>query len=180
MGSASALTLDVSGGKIYWLTFDSIRRANLDGTGVETLVTGMNGIRGLALGGGMIYWTRVQGLIQRANLDGTGVEDVVTISRGAFGLAVDEGEGMIYWSTEGKGRDGDIGQIQRANLDGSGVEDLEGPVTYFSSDLALDPGEGKIYYVDRGLIQRANLDGTGVERLIQTQTTYIALDIFGQ
>ncbi len=152
--------------KIYWtdLWTGTIQRANLDGSGVEDLVTHTGGVS-LALdsGAGKMYWTVLElDKIQRANLDGSGIEDLVTQAEAAFGLALDLGAGKMYWT----GRD----KIQRANLDGSGVEDLV--ITRGTDndpfDLALVPGAGKMYWTatEGGTIRRANLDGSGVEDLV--------------
>jgi hypothetical protein len=75
-----------SAGPIYWTDIGgpagshTIMRANADGSGVETLVTGLRHPRGMSLDipGGQMYWTE-PGLpaIRRAHLDGTGVETVV-------------------------------------------------------------------------------------------------------
>ena len=94
------LTLDVAGGKIYWTNtsfwpwggpgVDKIRRANLDGTNVEDLVT--TGFAAVAHGivldvsAGKMYWTD-GGKIRRANLDGSNVEDAIT-GIGATGIAI--------------------------------------------------------------------------------------------
>ena len=47
-------------GKMYWtdVNTDKIQRANLDGTGVEDLVTGLSSPVGIALDlpGGKMYW----------------------------------------------------------------------------------------------------------------------------
>ena len=160
-------------GKMYWTDWwtAKIQRANLDGSGVEDLVTsGLDDPYGLALdlGAGKIYWTD-DGTrkIQRANLDGSGVEDLLTSTSGLsvpHSLALDLGAGKMYWTDRGTGK------IQRANLDGSGVEDLLTSTSGLNGPygLALDPGAGKMYWTDYGTrkIQRANLDGSGVEDLV--------------
>ena len=171
--------------KLYWTDFrtDKIQRSNLDGSGVEDLVTtGLDYPSGLALdvSGGKLYWTDAgTDKIQRSNLDGSGVEDLVTTGLvGPGGLALDVSGGKLYWG------DGLAAKIQRSNLDGSGVEDLvttglEGPF-----GLALDVSGGKLYWTDTGTakIQRSNLDGSGVEDLITTGLEGprgLALDVSG-
>ena len=61
-------SIDAKGGQIYWTDIGmpgdrttSIRRANLDGTNVETLVTGLGRPASIALDvvGGKMYWTDV-------------------------------------------------------------------------------------------------------------------------
>ena len=86
--SPAGLALDVAGGKMYWTDRiqDDIRRANLDGTNIETLVTVPDWPTGLALdvAGGKMYWTISpalsdgEGSIQCANLNGTNIETLVT------------------------------------------------------------------------------------------------------
>ena len=172
-------------GKMYWTdwwTGHKIQRANLDGSGVEDLVTSTSGLvwpHGLALdlGAGKMYWTDWwTNKIQRANLNGSGVEDLVTSGLGRTGsLALDLGAGKMYWTDWGTDK------IQRANLDGSGVEDLVTSGLNRPTDLALDPGAGKMYWTDEEStkIQRANLDGSGVEDLVTSGLfipTGLALD----
>lgn len=154
--------------KIYWTDAwaDKIQRANLDGTGVEDLVTLAGEPFSLALDprARKIYWTSLESnKIRRANLDGSGVEDLVA-GVGSLGLALDPGGGKMYWTFA------DAGRIRRANLNGSGAEDLV--ITRGTDNepfsLALDPGAGKMYWTatEGGTIRRANLDGSGMEVLV--------------
>ena len=68
---------------MYWTDARArkIQRANLDGSNVEDLVTGLGEPRGIALDSalGKMYWTdNFTDRIQSANLDGSNVQDVVT------------------------------------------------------------------------------------------------------
>ena len=171
--------------KLYWTEWDteSIRRSNLDGSGVEDLViTGLDYPSSIALdaAGGKMYWTDAgTDRIQRSNLDGSGVEDLITTGLdGPGGLALDVAGGKMYWT------DGIADKIQRSNLGGSGVEDL---ITGLDAPggLALDVAGGKMYWTDGGnkdKIQRSNLDGSGVEDLVTSgldEPEGIALDVAG-
>ena len=166
---------------MYWTDYgtDKIRRANLDGSNVEDLVTtGSSSPFGIALdvSGGKMYWTDYEGWrrtdtnkIRRANLDGSDVEDLVTLRwhrNRPIGIALDVSGGKIYWT------DLDTDKIQRANLDGSNIEDLVTRTTGLRSPrgIALDVVSGKMYWTDYGTdkIQRANLDGSDVEDLVTT------------
>ena len=175
---------DAAQNKIYWTDYstDKIQRANLDGTGIEDLVTGLESPQVLALdlSGGKMYWADdVTYKIQRANLDGTGIEDLVTTGLDRpHGIALDLSGGKMYWTDAGTDK------IQRANLDGTGIEDLVTTGLSYPYGLALDLSGGKMYWIDRGTykIQRANLNGTNIEDLVTTGLKSphgIALDVSG-
>jgi hypothetical protein len=64
-------------------------KANLDGTGVTTVVTGQSAPAGVAVDGSHIYWASAfGGTINKANLDGTGVTTLVTGQNEPIGVAV--------------------------------------------------------------------------------------------
>jgi hypothetical protein len=138
--------LDLAGGKIYWAEngSDRIQRANLDGTELTTLVTGLfggNNVVALDLVGGKMYWTENDnggGDIRRANLDGTGQETLVTGLPGPNHIALDLTDGLMYW-TDSAGNIPGAGDIRRANLDGTDQQiiltGLNGP-----AGIALDLG----------------------------------------
>ena len=90
-------TIAVFGNRhLYWADFGpsngtpggTIMRANADGTGVTTLISGVNEPGAVAVDGSHIYWIsfdltggfndRTHGMIMQANLDGTGVTALVT------------------------------------------------------------------------------------------------------
>lgn len=159
--------------KIYWtdMGHEKIRRANLDGSAIEELVTiGLQAPGVIAIDGrrGKMYWTDwVTGTsrIQRANLDGTEVEDLVIGLNGPWGIALDTQTDKMYW-TEFAAR-----VIRRANLDGSAVENLVTTGLNHPNGIALDLTAGKMYWCDSGyyaFIRRANLDGSNIETLVST------------
>ena len=91
--------------KMYWADqqTNKIQRANLDGTNVEDLVTGLSGPVGIALDidGGKVYWADLaSNKIQRANLDGSNVEDLVIGLGGSVGIALDVDAGKMYWTEQ--------------------------------------------------------------------------------
>ena len=200
----SDLALDVDGGKIYWIDDiywtddvddnfgggsdrgDKIRRANLDGSNIETLVLVENAISDIILDstGGKIYWADYNsvfegGKIQRANLDGSNTETLVTgLDKRPNRLALDVDEGKVYWAEIHVFRESSLSKIRRTDLDGSNIETLvtisNGP-NYKAglSNLLLDLTMGKMYWTDsdwtfrkEGKIQRANLDGSNIETLV--------------
>jgi DNA-binding beta-propeller fold protein YncE len=169
--------LDPAGGRMYWTEQRGIRRARLDGSNLEVLVSGgASGPTGLALdtAGGKMYWTDSQ-RIHRANLDGSAAE--LLVATGAplgnqSALTLDLRNRKIYWMASL-----DLYQparIQRANLDGSQREDVvlaarsfSGPTSY----VTLDPARGRMYWTDDVYpwgIRRANLDGSDVQDVMTT------------
>src|SRR5262249_37513937 len=118
---------------IYWsdaVTPGDIRRANFDGSGQVTLVSGLVGPIGptLDLAGSQMDWADTQaGDIRRANLDGSGVTTLVSglphVNNGpsASPPALDLARGQMYWTD---GINGGPGALRRANLDGSGQTTL--------------------------------------------------------
>ena len=165
------------GGKLYWTDWlypAAIRRSNLDGTGVEDIITsGLAYPRSIAADAGLgkIY-IGDQGMdegmpaaLLRANLDGSGQETLINTGFHA-GLALDTVNGKIYWSTS----DTTVkGKILRSNLDGTGVEVV---VTSLDSQfkpagVAVDPVGGRVYWTDYvvDVVRRANLDGSDMQDL---------------
>ena len=173
---------------MYWTDWEleerrgKIRRANLDGSNVETLVIGEPS-RGIALYtvAGKVYWTNWNhdgnGSIRRANLDGTNVELLVAGLGTPRDIALDAARGKMYWTES-------TGSIRRADLNGANVEtllaDLPGP-----NHLALDLTRGKVYWTDGEypyrdrIIRRANLDGSNSEDLLTglDSLSDLALDV---
>ena len=152
---------------IYWVaaTANSIRKANPDGSEVQSILTGLDSPNRVALDldAGKLYWTEAGGRdgIYRADLDGS--NDEILVSSGLSnpaGISLDKSAGKLYWV------DRSSQMIKRANLNGS---DAEGLHTLTSSsnptDIALDTSAGKLYWVALGekKIQRANLDASGLD-----------------
>ncbi len=167
-GGLRSSAVDPSAGKLYWTDVgaDVIRRANLDGSAQEDLVTtGLSWPMAVALNppGDMLYWgDQTLGQLGSAHLDGSGAAPLLS-SPFHSGLAVDTANGKIYWDTSITGVNGDI---MRANLDGTNVETVVTEVDK-PARIALDVAAGKIYWTDYvvDVVRRANLDGSNVETL---------------
>ncbi len=121
----NGICLDLTNGKIYWSNFsnDLIRRANLDGTGIETFATNVENAMGIALDikNEKVYWMENHWehatSLERQNFDGSSREVLIETISG-YGLAIDTAEGKLYWT------DIENDNIVRSNLDGSNVEVL--------------------------------------------------------
>jgi sugar lactone lactonase YvrE len=154
-----AIALAPSAGQMYWTFTGEIRRANLDGTGVESVMIGSSTAKGLVLdeAAGKIYWTGAEpsGCIYRANLDGSEVE--VVLEQDALWLALDTAGDTIYWTS--------AGGVHRASLSARSAEVLIETTSGMAFEaIALDLEHGTMYWVESAgqRIRRANLDGTDV------------------
>jgi hypothetical protein len=164
---------DAAGGKFYWSqgnTPGTIRRANLDGSGMQLLLSGLKIPRGMSIDvvHGKMYWVQsppagnATGLLKRANLDGTSVETVYAENPYDPVLSyvgkptVDPANGYVYFNAGG--------EIRRVRLDGTGtVQTVVRGVTTVAA-IALDVANNDVYFADANTnsdyIGRAKLDDT--------------------
>ncbi len=129
----AGIAIDQSNHKIYWTTSltaetGEIRRADLDGSDIEVLVTGYGKPSRIALdpAGGKIYWTDfVLDIVVRANLNGTAIENlyVVGANLNPDGITLDLAAGKVYW---GQSYASNRARIMRMNLNGSNPEEVLG------------------------------------------------------
>ena len=143
LNSPRSITLNVQEGKMYWTEGASetkgrrfgerwiegtphtakIRRANLDGTEIQDVITTGDYPYGIALDlvNGKIYWTEYNlnsGRIRCANLDGTNAQDLVDGLKCPSDIALYVEGDKMYWI------DTRSNKIQSANLHGIGVQDV--------------------------------------------------------
>ncbi|NUM44642.1 MAG: hypothetical protein HUU38_08030, partial [Anaerolineales bacterium] len=132
------IAVDAANGYLYYASGNTVKRANLNGTNVVTLASGLTSPRdvNLDLRVGKMYWVETTRIV-RANLDGSGIE--VLKSGSAFtALAVDTTRGKMYW--------GDNGKLYGANLDVTGEKQLFSghPVV----GIAVHAETGLVFFVD--------------------------------
>ena len=139
--------------KLFWSDWSSnkIQSANLDGTGITDVVTGLGSAKGdvaLDLTNDKIYWIdRGTGFLQKANLDGSEIETIATgIGSGGRGLDIDVSSGHVYYG------DYTANTIKRVNLDGSGVTTILQALGG-NRGHALDLTNGKIYWTENDFEQ---------------------------
>lgn len=158
------LFVDAPGGKIYWTHGfgpGAIRRANLDGSNVETIASGLSNPRGLDVdvAGGMVYWSdTVDHRMYRASVDGSGPQSIVDMGTQLGRPRLDLPNGRLYYA------DIERHEIRRCNLDGSNNQLLFSAHVDQPQDIALDIPAGKLYWIDSqsmtNYVASANLDGT--------------------
>ncbi len=160
---ARGIAIDDRSDRIYWTDRELKKtyRANLDGTGVEEIMSD-----------GLVYPYAIQidpiadklfvedhgvGKIFRSNLDGSERETFATMSQQgrAGGMVFDADARMLYY------KDGSGMRIMRV-----GVDDGKPEVLIRNSNdvlgLTIDRRNKKLYWADTA-IRRSNLDGTQIE-----------------
>ena len=176
----TSLNVDTVGGKVYWSEHSSdggtIKRANLDGTSTESLVTLPTTPQSITVDTvrKKLYWINTfEGKIQSVDLNGENITTIIQFDDIITHIAVDAEGAKLYWA-DSKLR------IRRVNLDGTSIET---PLAGWKSNRSRGVGgiaiaDGKIYWTERqnssivgGIIYRANLNGTNLETLATPQGT---------
>ena len=176
LSDAWGIALDVDGGKMYWTDRwnETISRADLNGTNVQTLIS-IGNPDGIALdvANGKMYWTDTareeNSAIKRADLNGTNVETL--ISTGLlhhYSLALDVANDKMYWTEWGDTT------IKRSDLNGTNIQTIVDTGLIRPNGIALDVANGKMYWTDEGdgtiapTIKRSDLNGTNIQTLVDT------------
>jgi len=163
------ITVDIQAEKIYWTdAVDlNIRKANLDGTGVEEIIN--TGDISMATPMGMdidaannkIYWVDFgDETINRADRNGDNPVTLASIGTRLMDLAVQVtggvDDGFIYYTT----RSGTEAQkVQRRELDGSNLQNIIA-LTPQARGIDLDLTNGKVYWTSSG-------GGSTVDRILR-------------
>jgi DNA-binding beta-propeller fold protein YncE len=191
------LVLDKKNGKLYWSDREGLRvmRANLDGSGLETLIeTGRgdearkdqrNWCVGMAVdvAGGKIYWTQKGGdnanvgTIRRANLDiprgqtalnRTDIEVLFDGLPEPIDLELDLAKRHLYWTDRGNPPDGNT--VNRAAMDAPRERVILAGGFNETIGIALDLDGGRMFLTDlRGSVYSLKLDGSDRKTLFTDQ-----------
>lgn len=147
-GLSSPFAIDVTADSVFWSqvgTSNRLMRSNLDGSGAQTLLTGVNSYD-FEVTGGYIYLTTTDGFVKRANLDGSGL---TTLASGlGFLNGIDVTDDTIYVSAlqglfttpQGNTTQG-AGRIVRMALDGSDAVEVIRAQQDFDPNLPFNPSQ---------------------------------------
>ncbi|KAL7866880.1 hypothetical protein AOLI_G00146940 [Acnodon oligacanthus] len=158
-----SLDYDSVEGKLYYtdVSLDVIRRVNLDGSGMETVVSqGLKTTDGLAVDwvARNMYWTDTgRNTIEVSRLDGSARKVLVNNSLDEpRAIAVFPSKGFLFWTDWGH-----IAKIERAHLDGSDRKVLINTDLGWPNGLTLDYDTRRIFWVDAHLdrIESSDLNG---------------------
>ena len=166
LSAPQGVAIDTAAGKVYWTEAGRVRRANVDGTNRENVVTGLGTPANLSISIAPvevlipqsqrppIYWQTASGL---QSLTGATVESFPQAVQNATGIAVDAASDKIYWIEKTGDRSG---RIRSADLDGGNVR-LVAELTSVPMGIAVDAANGKLYITNGwGRVQRFDVDGS--------------------
>ena len=159
---------------MYWTDGEGVKRARLDGSGVELLTKEhARGFIALDVAASRMYWADwPTGTIKTAPMSREPTLNLISNQQSPFAVTIDPAAGKVYWLQLNLHRTkAERETIRRANLDGSGVQTLiERPGAGFEGGLAIDPGAGKLYWSEAEAhdVAVANLDGSNVRTLFGT------------
>lgn len=141
-------------------TDGTVNFAQLDGSGVTTLVAGLNYPTQVKVFDEQLFWgDRNEEVVYRMQADGSGGLTSINVSPGdPRDVAVTND--YIYLAKTG------VDSIARVNRDGSGLVDLVTSGLSFPTGIAV--ADNFIYWSDSGAggISRSNLDGSGAFQII--------------
>ncbi len=147
-GLTSPFAIDVTSDSVYWSqvgTSNRLMRSDIDGTNVQTLLTGLTSYD-FEVTQNHIYLTTTDGFVKRANLDGTGL---TTLASGlGFLNGIDVTADNIYVSAlnspfttpQGNPTTG-AGRILSMALDGTGVVEVIRGQQNFDPNLPFSPSQ---------------------------------------
>ncbi|XP_033011997.1 low-density lipoprotein receptor-related protein 5 isoform X1 [Lacerta agilis] len=174
---AIAIDYDPVEGYIYWTDDDvrAIRRAFLDGSGAQTLVTTeVNHPDGIAVDwvARNLYWTDTgTDRIEVTRLNGTSRKIIISENLDEpRAIVLNPVMGYMYWTDWGENP-----KIESAYLDGSERKVLVNTSLGWPNGLALDLEENKLYWGDAKTdkIEVINMDGTMRKTLIEDKLPHI-------
>jgi len=174
------LAYDAINQKIYYSDFEvypngNIWRMNMDGSGLEMIVTGIGDPYAIALDveGGKMYWVDDDGNVSKANLDGSNQEigffNVPGAQWRAISLDVENNMMYVY--------DVNIEEIYAVNMDGTNPQVI---ITgNYGYALLVDTVNDRIYFDDQNeeLLKVANLDGSNIQTVNDNGTRIYGMDI---
>ena len=159
-----SLTVDTASGRLYWSERSSsggiIKRANFDGTNVETLASLSSVPRGIAIDAveNKLYWTNSDLQIQTASLNGEDLSTVIQLE--------DE---IVEETIENCSSGGSAVLLFLIIVDLSDRCSTETILVNLTTptDIAVNIADGRLYWTElSGRIRRVSLNGTNAETLL--------------
>lgn len=166
---------DCDKGHLYWTDAAKglIRRSRLDGSEMETVISGLKSPEGIAVdftAGNMFYTDSELDVIQVAKLDGSAVRTLVDVDIvNPRAIVLDINKGTIYWTDWNRYKP----QIEKINMDGTDREIFVSEDLRLPNGLTFDTYSQQLCWCDAGskTIECIRGDGEG-RRVIYDGTSY--------
>jgi hypothetical protein len=178
-----SIVFSASQQKIYWTegTGKRIQSANLDGSGIQELITSNNSIVALAIDNSEKHlyfsqvWTRYSGAtIERIRLDGTGRQLILELPPLvlAESLAIDNNVGKLYWTDSAVIPQNKKPAIWSCSLDGTEAA-IVVFVEFGSHPRSLAVNHYRLFWTEtsnttKPRIVQSSLDGTNIKTLLSS------------
>ncbi len=168
---------DAQTARIFWAAGDypaspgEIGVVNEDGTGLQTIHTGLAFVENLDVDGANqhIYWNERRRVsangpfmsrIRRSDFSGTNIVDLVTVANEISGLSLDLVNNKMYWT---QGNVGGPPTVERADLTGANQQTIQSG--YFTPAIEADPAAGKVFWGAQSSVWHATLAGSSPQQL---------------
>ena len=165
----SGISVDPTGGKVYFAEGAKLQKCDLDGSNLATLLTAGGVVTGVSVDttNGKVYYNYEGGGLYYCDTDGTN-NAVVVANTGTgtdqfWDVQADPANSHVYFVEIGNG-----GRIRRCSLTGTGGVVIRGSLTTDVRYLAVDADIENIWYtLQSGGIYRMPLDGVSAGVKVQ-------------
>lgn len=182
--NAIAIDFHFAKRQIYFtdVYLDVIRRANMDGSNLETIVDkDLTTADGIAVDwvANNLYWTDTgRNVIEVSRLDGSSRKKIISTGLDEpRAIVLFPRKGYLFWSDWGN-----IPKIERSFLDGSSRKVIIGTDLVWPNGLTIDHDARRLYWADAQLdrIETSDLNGRYRVQLVQMVTHPFGLAQYGQ
>uniref|UniRef100_A0A0B7B8A8 Nidogen n=1 Tax=Arion vulgaris TaxID=1028688 RepID=A0A0B7B8A8_9EUPU len=172
---AVGVDIDCQEGDVYWTdaAMGMIRRAKLNGSNVETIISGLKSPEGIAIdfaARNLFFTDSELDILQVSRLDGSYRKTLVsTDMTNPRAIVVDINRGVVFWTDWNRSQP----QIERINMDGTQRKVLVGEGLKLPNGLAFDTFSQTLCWGDAGTksIECIRSDGVG-RRVVFDQAAY--------
>ncbi len=184
----TSIRLHSSNGFIYWSdrSDGAIRRANLDGSNIEEIVSGITPVFvslqdfALDVESSALYWMDTGEMngegpgIYKSDTDGNGIEKIINLESLPVSMTIDSEREKIYWSRLD-------GNLYRADLNDTEVDTFVTGLRLGNRELTFNKQDNKLYWVgdsmNAGRVWSSDPDGNNLQVHFEGFGTPISITI---
>ncbi|HSO40198.1 MAG TPA: hypothetical protein VLT33_47050 [Labilithrix sp.] len=147
--------LDVKNGYLYYASESDVRRVKVDGTGDQSLVTGVNQPFAVAADATHVYYNSNQNSLQRVLIAGGGDEPVGPLVASYVGFVAVDSQRFFWAYTDGAGKGTVLGALKSAPA----TRTTYGEANFRSLGVASD--DTNLYWSNDGTVTGTTSNGDG-------------------